>query len=316
MTSLRTHVLVGGVMLLTAGALAAQERPAVAQDGGQKTNQKQADPGVRPAFGEGGARPGEYVAVTRKDGQKMIGTLVWIDEKNNRLYLRPQPGQTPIAIARDDVNTVAVQPRDNGIRTASTAYTTGYEIHSLEIFNGPNRSFHYFDRTLSPDERARLAEIEKAADDVVRKRDIVDNLNEELRNQAQYGNQSTVVSTSGNGYGYGLMPFAFMPINYYTPYAYAFPYYSQYFPYAYGFAAYGGGAGPQNTTVVVQSPSGSSASPGELLKALHTAEEQLAQARSNYTAARNLAIFDGQGRVIAVRLDAQPMEKAAQPATR
>src|SRR5438045_3927494 len=86
MTSLRMHVLVGGAMLLTAGALAAQERPAVAS-GEQKTNQKQADAGVRPAFGEGGAHAGDYVAVTRKDGQKMTGTLVWIDEKNNRLYL-------------------------------------------------------------------------------------------------------------------------------------------------------------------------------------------------------------------------------------
>ena len=86
MTSLRMHVLVGGAMLLTAGALAAQERPAVAS-GEQKTNQKQADAGVRPAFGEGGAHAGDYVAVTRKDGQKMTGTLVWIDEKNNRAWL-------------------------------------------------------------------------------------------------------------------------------------------------------------------------------------------------------------------------------------
>jgi len=307
------HVLVGGAMLLTAGALAAQERPAVAS-GEQKTNQKQADPGVRPAFGEGGARPGEYVAVTRKDGQKMTGTLVWIDEKNNRLYLRPQPGQAPVAIARDDVNTVAVQPReDGGIRTASTGYTTGYEIHTIEIFNGPNRSLHFFDRTLSPEERARLAEMEKSADDVARKSEIVDSLSEELKNQAQYGNQPTVVSTYNAG-AYNYMPFAFYPVNYYFPYATVYPFYNNYFPYAYTFPYVGGGAAGQNSTVVVQNPSGSSSSPGELLKALTTAQEQLAQARSNYTAARNLAIFDGQGRVVAVRLDEQP--KAIQPAVR
>ena len=113
-------------------------------------------------------RHGALLRVTLNDDSKVEGTLVRVDRKATRLYIRTEPGALPRAISQKEIKKVEKATRE-GIRPAGTredAVTA--EIQQVTIRNGASQSVHYFASNLSPEERRSLQELEDAENEFAR----------------------------------------------------------------------------------------------------------------------------------------------------
>jgi len=258
------------------------------------------------------------VTITRKDNEKVTGTFVWADPKNNRLFIRPKAGQAPVAVATNDVDKIeriapAVGTTGKGtVRPAieGDGPSPSYEITTMRVHNGPYTTQFFFDDSLSPAEREQLRAMEKASNDVAQKGMEIESLSKAIQN-ANEQPATTVVSTGG-GYGYAASPYV-------VPYPFVYPVaYGLYSPlppgmnfggnylYYYGgiptnyMAAYPTG---NNTTVVTQNSGDNAKTLAALTKSLGEARTALADAQKRNTAMANRAVYDPSGRIVAVRLE-------------
>jgi len=316
-----------GVALAATPFLAAQEKTADVQPTAQEKGAKKqaANQGMyRYVSGNETLTHGDEVTLTRKgEGGKVKGTFVWMDPKSNRLYIRPEAGAAPVAVAADDIDkmervTPVANVQDKGgvrpaINDGDPQARPNSEIHVLEIYNGTTKSVHHFGDKLSRAERERLAEIDRAAADVADKRLTIQSLSRSVQNMGTDTGTAVVQTAAAPP----TLPYWAYPFyDYYAPGGYATPYYyPSYGPYAgpmyglgygagyglgYGYGGYGMGAAP--STVVVQTSGGGGASRSDLMKSLGEAQTALANAQKSYAAVQNNAVYGSGGQIIAVRM--------------
>jgi len=323
MNALRMLVALGVALAAVPFAAAQEKAPDEVSPAPQQETKKQETTRPQPSAGKGEGMyryvsgdltmtHGDQVTIAGKNGQGEVkGTFLWMDPKSNLLYVRTKPGQPPVAVPAANVTgkggvKFANNPEEESSRTP--------EVQSLEIYNGTNKSVHHSGPALSPAERQRLGEIDKAAADVAEKRAMVQSLERSLKDA---GSESTikvvqVPAAPSTPLPYWAYPFYdyYAPGGYYTPYYY--PSYGPWFGYGYGLG-YGMGYGPgygwgsgtaaASPTVVVQTSAGNGgAARAELRKSLSEAQTALAQAQKQYAAVQNSAIYGPGGQIVAVRM--------------
>jgi hypothetical protein len=297
---------------LAAGPLA----PVAPAQGKTKETKQAADTGTyRFVSGDETLTSGDQVSINRKNMGKVTGVFVYADPKSNTLFVRPKSGQPPIAVPASEIDKVErIRPAGTtggkgGVRPAIDAGEKGaptYEIHTMTIHDGPSVRTFYYSTSLSPGEAEQLRAMEQARADVMQKRAMVDSLGAAIQDAATAPPATAVVQTAGPGYGYPayVAPYAYYGYNlvfnwplFNAPgYGFGLP--------SFGYATlapeyYGGGG---NSTVVVQNGGGGAGqSLAALTKALSEAEAALADARKNYDTVARRAVYDGDGRIVAVR---------------
>jgi len=258
---------------------------------------------------------GDAVSITRKGADKRVtGTFVYSDSKTGKLYIRPRAGERPVGIPAGDVDkiervTPAVgTPEKGGIRPAieqGEKPAQRYEIHTMTVQNGPYRTTFFYDMSLSGAERDQLSAMEKAGNDIVQKGTTIESLRTAMQNAAT-DTGTSVVQTAAPAYGQYIPAYPYYyPVEYYNLYYYLYypmvpfaPYGATFPGYGYG---YGGGGG--NTTVVIRDSGSNAQSIAALTKSLNEAQTALADAQKNYLAATQRAVYDPNGRIVAVRLE-------------
>jgi hypothetical protein len=124
-----------------------------------------------PAKERADFRHGAFLQVTLNDGAKIRGTLVRVDGKAGKLFVRSAPGTTPRAIEQKDIKSVekGVRAGKEGIRPAGfQGEIVEPEIQRIVIYNGLQPRVRYSQQTLSPSERAWLRDMEEAENELGR----------------------------------------------------------------------------------------------------------------------------------------------------
>jgi hypothetical protein len=311
MNLLRVFALACGMAVLGTTGVAQEKAPPAKKPAKAKT-----DPNIRTGDAQRVLHHGDRVTLKNK-GE---ATVVWQDAKNNRVYVRTKPGERPIAVTMNDIanvrpvvgtkNTGGVRPAVEGQLPTPQSVN---EIQPVEIFNGPYRTLHFLGRDLSPAERAQLKDLERSANRVADDEELVENLQNAAQQQAlgTSSTQEVVVRNPGVApYGYSGYPGVY-PYNYFAPYYpyyfYPISYYNDYYFNYYPPLAFFPPYMPQvsQPTVIVQNSTGSSGggSQADVTKALQTAQERLRKDRETYTQASSRAVYDNNGRIIAVRFE-------------
>jgi hypothetical protein len=109
---------------------------------------------------------GTLVRLTPNNGEQVTCTLVRLDPKTKRYFVRTRPGSPPVAYAESDLKDKKVEKaiRKGGIRPAADGpdNVVTPEITEQVIYNGSQRTVHYVSTVISPGEREALEQIEKA----------------------------------------------------------------------------------------------------------------------------------------------------------
>ncbi|MBI3409077.1 MAG: hypothetical protein HY040_12075 [Planctomycetes bacterium] len=113
-------------------------------------------------------RHGALLRVTLNDDSKVEGTLVRVDRKATRIYLRTEPGAAPRAIAQKEIKKVEKATRDSIRPAGMREDAVTPEIHQIAVFSGASRSVRYFGPNLSPEELRSLQELEDAENEFAR----------------------------------------------------------------------------------------------------------------------------------------------------
>jgi hypothetical protein len=124
-------------------------------------------PMVKEASHADDFKHGNRLVITRKDGSRVAGTLVRVDRKGKRLFLRTEPGEPPVAVQNDDVKKaekIMVRPAGGGSQAEKTDNQP--EIHRMIIRQGTDFSVHYFAPNVSHGERTSLAQLEAAENEL------------------------------------------------------------------------------------------------------------------------------------------------------
>jgi len=127
---------------------------------------------------------GTLLRVTTKDNRVVRGTLVRVDKPGQKLYIRTEPGTTPVPVAFNDIKTEGDQAKvERGMVEVAKKPEPGSpvklveyvrervvqpEIYALTLEEGPARSSFYSSNVLSPGERTALAELSQAEREVAR----------------------------------------------------------------------------------------------------------------------------------------------------
>jgi hypothetical protein len=237
---------------------------------------------------------GTSVQITRKTGSpKVSGVLVYADPKVGCLYVRPGAGQAPVAVALNEIQKIdRIAPAldrsvKDGVRPAieiDARPRSAYEIHELQIRNGPYTKVHFYESSLSPSERELLRTISRTSADVEAKGLLVDSLSRAIQEAVT---DLTVPALP-------IISPAYFPPDAYQPPFVLVANSSMTNPVI--VPGYTGG-------VLTAAPAPRPDSLAELMKRLSEAEAALAMSRKNYEAACSRAIYEPGGRIIAVRLD-------------
>lgn len=289
-----------GALLLTAAVLPAQEKagPVVKKKvvSPEEYRKLRAAAATRPAAGEEALKHGDFVALARRAGGRLNGVVVYVDEGSGRLFVRPRSGAAPVAVALKDVTEI------ERIVPASSSGPEA-EITPLEIYNGSVRTVHFFAPTLSPGEREQLRDLESAANRLAEQQGLAEQV-EDAMARSLTEDDSAAGAQGGYGvpfgYGNGYPYIAYMPFYRYLPLSLSYFPFVNYFP-----MYYGGGMAPQAT---VQRPSREETQ-ANLMKQYDRLTEMLGKARQTYDTTRRRAVFDNDGRLIAVRSMEMPEEK-------
>jgi len=127
---------------------------------------------------------GTLLRVTLKNNNVVRGTLVRVDKKGEKLYIRTEPGTTPVAVSFNEIKTEGDQAKvERGMVEVAKKPAPGSpvklveyarervvqpEIYALTLEEGPARSSFYTSAVLSPQEKAALAELSQAEREVAR----------------------------------------------------------------------------------------------------------------------------------------------------
>lgn len=270
----------------------------------------------RFAAGDETLTSGDLVSINRKGAGKVTGVFVYSDPKSGKLYVRPKAGQPPVAVPANDIEKIErIRPAmtTGGKGGVKPAIDTGekpapkYEIHTLTVHNGPQATTFFYEDSLSPAERNQVNALERARANVLQKRAAVESLSQAIENAANTPSV-TVVDNSMPNLGYGYYAYYSMYGLYGYPFTMNYPLYNE--PgIGFGIANYGypmwyypGIMGGGGSNVVVQNSGSNPQNVAALTKALTEAETALAEARKNYVAISQRAIYDNSGHIVAVRL--------------
>lgn len=104
----------------------------------------------------GDFRHGTHLRVTLNDDSKVEGTLVRVDRKAARIFVRTEPGAAPKAISQKEIKSV-----EKAVRDGQNVVTP--EIRQVDVYSGPARSVRYSaGASLTAEERRGLQELEDA----------------------------------------------------------------------------------------------------------------------------------------------------------
>ena len=160
-------IAVGGF----AGSLQAQIKLPVFDPNLVDTPQAIKGVAFQPANEVSDFRHGTLMSLTLKNDTKVTGTLVRVDRKNKRIFLRTQPGAAPVAYAETDLKNVdkGIYKDPGGIRPAADASPNVIqpEITRQVIVNGNQRTVTYYSNVVSPGEREALEQMAKAENDLI-----------------------------------------------------------------------------------------------------------------------------------------------------
>lgn len=303
-----------GTLLLATAALPAQQKagPVVKKKvvSADEYRKLRAAAEARPAAGENTLKHGDFVTLSRRAGGRLSGVVVYAEQASDRLFVRPRSGAAPVAVSLKDVTEI-----ERIVPAASTGASEA-EITPLEIFNGAVRTVHFFAPTLSPGEKEQLRDLESAANKLAEQQNLAELVEEQMARGLSDDETGAVTVTQRGGFGGGLpygfgygggggYPYmSFVPFYRYLPYSLSYWPFVNYFPMYYG----AGGVGGQST-VVVQRPSREETQ-ANLMKQYDRLTESLGKARQSYDSARRRAVFDDEGRLIAVRNN-EPMPEVA-----
>lgn len=113
---------------------------------------------------------GTLVRLTLNNGEQVTGTLVRLDPKTKRYFIRTRPGSPPVAYAESDLKDKKVEKaiRKDGIRPAADApdNVVTPEITEQVVYNGSQRTVYYVSTVISPGEREVLEQMQKAQSDL------------------------------------------------------------------------------------------------------------------------------------------------------
>jgi hypothetical protein len=237
---------------------------------------------------------GNAVTITSKTGSANVsGVFVYADPKSARLYVRPRAGQAPVAVALNEIQKIdRIAPAvdrsvKDGVRPAIESDArpiSSFEIHELQVRNGPYTNVYFYESSLSPKEQEQLTTITRTAADVEAKGLMVDRLSRAIQEAVTEWTVPSVPLLSAEVIlPYAYPPLFVLPTNSPTTNSVILPGYAAIVP-----------------TSVRRHPRDSLA---ELTKSLSEAEAALAMSRKNYETACSRAIYEPGGRIIAVRLE-------------
>jgi len=248
---------------------------------------------------------GNRLVITKKDDTQIVGTLVRVDRKGKRFFLRTEPGEPPVAVQNDEVKKAEkIMVRGAAGGSAAEQSDNRPEIHRMVIFQGTDIRVHYFATTLSPVERTNLAQIEAAENELARLQDLA-SLN------AQYVRDERALQTrrrhAQEAYFQAQEALYSLAVN---------PWFL-YLPYTVGYWACSGSYFPLGSYYGIPPISPPEmANEGVLKAALATtlvrsaSPEVLAKARENLALAQRNAVYE-DGRIVAVLYSPREREHVA-----
>jgi hypothetical protein len=237
-------------------------------------------PETKKATGEEKLSHGMKLVITMNDKSTVRGTVVWADEDADYLLLRVKPGTAPRKILGKNIADVT---RIRLTSDSGTVLPDEPEIHAVTMDNGA-RTVKYFAPTLSPAEKAKLADLETAQNETAQTEYVMSLAMQTMREEARTAREKTIAQAKNN---------EFMNVDLYWfaagPY-----YYARY--YGYGYPAYG-----VSTTYSNSSPT--------LTETVLTKDlplvGKLAKQRRDLAQMQNQVLFDDRGQLVAVLTEAQ-----------
>jgi hypothetical protein len=133
-----------------------------------------------PASDMADFRHGQLLSLTLKNDTKVTGTLVRVDRKSKRLFVRTRPEMAPTAYAESDLKSVEKGVYKGGIRPAGSDASPNViqpEINRQVIINGNQRTVTYYSTVVSPGERESLDQMARAENDLIALEAAIDNRN-------------------------------------------------------------------------------------------------------------------------------------------
>ena len=268
------------VAVLACGLSSAQALPPIGKEVKEKPKIKQPAPDET-------LKHGMKLVVNLNDKTSVRGTVVWADNSGDYLLLRTTPGAAPKKILGKNIADIT---RIRMTSDTGTVLPDEPEIHQVTVMNGSQKTVRYFAPSLSPQERAKLAEMESADDETARVENTLRLANEALREEVRAAREATIAQERQN---------ALLATQLY--WLSGGPYYGGYYPAPYGgyypTALYG-----------YNGASGSSAPSGRLMEVAMTKEialtKELAKLQRNQAQVQSAGLYE-DGRLVAVSLEAQ-----------
>lgn len=251
------------------------------------------DPKVKVAVEDETLKHGMRLVVNLKDKNRVVGTLVYADEAGGYLMVRPRPGALPQKIMDKDIAGI---DRIRLTNSAGDVVPDQPEIHQVSVINGSLAKVQFFAPTISSSERARLADLEIAQNEMSRAEQMMTYLMLSLRDELQALREDLQFQDRRNKLLDQQLMYAMYPsVGYFNP-LWGYGYFAGWgggYPGYYAQFANGGGVANRSTV----------SNAGKIFEALLTKEVTLgrhvAEARRTLTAAQNFARYEGD-RLVAV----------------
>jgi len=261
--------------------------------------QKMVAPDTRAALSGETLRNGDYVSVQRKGETNRING-VFVYEDAQKIYVRSQPQAAPTGVPLKEIEDIdrivpanTEKAKGGSIRFATEDLSGAppREIHVLHVYNGTTKEVRYYGPTLSAAEKQDLAALEKAANELATDQEMAQALERSLAEPAGRTDTAAARAPSGPGFAWDFYSTTNVPLPGFG--------FGSGLPFMLPYMMMNGGSSPTiNVTLPAAAPPPSLA---EQEKSLQSARERVEKDRQAYQTARNRAIFDSNGDIVAVR---------------
>jgi len=190
--------IVGVIILLTSSRLVQAQIKLAVFDAEEETKSKIKGVAFEDAKKADDFKHGNLLQLTLKDNSRVVGTLVWADKKNKRLYLRRGTGMPPQPFDEKQITKVQKgvkeakgkkQKGKNEIIPAALAPAPAVvnqpEILRITEINGNLTTVRYYAPELSPGEKMQLHDMEAAENQAARTQYLMSQILDSVGNQAQ-----------------------------------------------------------------------------------------------------------------------------------
>lgn len=220
---------------------------------------------------------GMRLVLTMNDKTSVSGTVVWADDEADYLLLRVKPGTPPRKILGKNIADVV---RIRLTSDSGNVLPDDPEIHTVTMENGA-RTVKYFAPTLSPGEKARLADLEMAENETAQTEYMMSLALQTMREETQTARERSISRAKRNEW---------MNVDLYW-YASGPYYYARFLNY--GYPGYGSGYSAPASTVTET-----------VLTKDITLANKLAKLRRDLAQMQNQGLYDN-GRLVAVLTESQ-----------